>query len=914
MLHTHIAFLRKFYISGLLAASFLLAFISLAIFPVANSFSGVQAASVVSETSLVMTVPDIDLALSVDSATGTFRESEAADFSVTTNNYSGYTLSIRAANDDENYSKLVNGESVLNSISSASDESGFNNGNWGFKPSKLNSASNDDFQPAPTYEGTTIDTTAVANNEANTYDISIGAKANYGLAAGKYSNTFIITAIANPVAYSISYNKNTGDTVTNMPENQSSDTTEDEVELSNLTPARANHIFHGWCDGATVRTNGIDTCATNTYQPGDTYYMDQTGLNDVTLTAMWEVTGYTINFDKNDVDATGTMESQVIAYNSSANLHANTFTKQDTVFDGWNTADDGTGADYADAASFTTPADTTGGNGITLYAKWRAETYYTITFDANGGTGSMGTQTIANGSTAALDENEFARSGYVFYGWNTSADGTGTGYGDEGNFTAPATGSTGTLYAQWVQSSKARGIVVPDVDPDTGQETGGSHLEYGITIQRAYELALTQAHRGMYEEITPGSGTYQYIDSWNGQEYQGQGRQVRFAMQDMWRTYSYEESGQTKTLSVCDLVSVIGDEYQALDTRDNKLYWIAKLADGKCWMTQNLDLNLVHVADNETPLYNHWNTDLGWYEGTITYDNSPDFIPSNYSANTYTIQQITGATSSRYEVTYIRDENKTWNPAKSTTSVANLTNDDSLYAPRSTDVGDWYYTDTYTPLTDKSLRNNYNYLSIGNNTFFSSTPYTGNGMHGHLGNYYNWNAAVALNDTSNIVVDHDNEMDIMQSICPAGWRLITASLGGIGMGSTDDEEMSTEDLNFYKDHWGDGTDKDHSHNDVGGIKVFYNNGNSSSSAGFESTPNYWTRAGTIRQGGMSNAGFDGYYWTNAAGYWNKTFYDTGVGSPTSTEQAFDVMVRSNIVDASDRYSRDRQRNIRCIAR
>ena len=28
------------------------------------------------------------------------------------------------------------------------------------------------------------------------------------------------------------------------------------------------------------------------------------------------------------------------------------------------------------------------------------------------------------------------------------------------------------------------------------------------------------------------------------------------------------------------------------DVRDGKLYWVAKLADGNCWMTQNLDLDL----------------------------------------------------------------------------------------------------------------------------------------------------------------------------------------------------------------------------------------------------------------------------------------------------------------------------------
>lgn len=41
---------------------------------------------------------------------------------------------------------------------------------------------------------------------------------------------------------------------------------------------------------------------------------------------------------------------------------------------------------------------------------------------------------------------------------------------------------------------------------------------------------------------------------------------------------------QQMTSAVCE-VSEIGDEIQLKDVRDNKYYWVAKLADGKCWMT-----------------------------------------------------------------------------------------------------------------------------------------------------------------------------------------------------------------------------------------------------------------------------------------------------------------------------------------
>ena len=35
-----------------------------------------------------------------------------------------------------------------------------------------------------------------------------------------------------------------------------------------------------------------------------------------------------------------------------------------------------------------------------------------------------------------------------------------------------------------------------------------------------------------------------------------------------------------------------GDTKQLIDWRDGKTYWVAKLKDGNCWMTQNLDLDI----------------------------------------------------------------------------------------------------------------------------------------------------------------------------------------------------------------------------------------------------------------------------------------------------------------------------------
>ena len=73
--------------------------------------------------------------------------------------------------------------------------------------------------------------------------------------------------------------------------------------------------------------------------------------------------------------------------------------------------------------------------------------WYTVTFDANGGEGSMEPQKVAQGVDTLLDKNSFTRENYQFIGWNTSADGTGKSYADEGAL-IDLPGDI-TLYAQW---------------------------------------------------------------------------------------------------------------------------------------------------------------------------------------------------------------------------------------------------------------------------------------------------------------------------------------------------------------------------------------------------------------------------------------------------------------------------------
>jgi uncharacterized repeat protein (TIGR02543 family) len=82
---------------------------------------------------------------------------------------------------------------------------------------------------------------------------------------------------------------------------------------------------------------------------------------------------------------------------------------------------------------------------------------YTVTFHANGGTGTMAPQTAS--APTALKFNTFTRAGYLFTGWNTAANGSGTAYADGATYGFAA---DVTLYAQWKATVKNNLLLKPD--------------------------------------------------------------------------------------------------------------------------------------------------------------------------------------------------------------------------------------------------------------------------------------------------------------------------------------------------------------------------------------------------------------------------------------------------------------------
>ena len=81
-------------------------------------------------------------------------------------------------------------------------------------------------------------------------------------------------------------------------------------------------------------------------------------------------------------------------------------------------------------------------------------TTYTVTFDPNGGSGSMAQQSYKINTDYQLSANSFYLFAKKFVGWNTAADGSGTSYADGATVRNLANvGGNATLYAQWADDS-----------------------------------------------------------------------------------------------------------------------------------------------------------------------------------------------------------------------------------------------------------------------------------------------------------------------------------------------------------------------------------------------------------------------------------------------------------------------------
>ena len=293
---------------GITAVALLSLFLVLSAFPIIDNTDNAEGTAGTVEVPSI-TITSASNAASVDvmptSSTGTFAVSDSSSrlaFSVSTSNYTGYNLTIKGS---DNTGQLTNASynDTLDSITAATDANTFETdttstyvNKWGYKPNVLNSTANSNFLPAPTTTETLLDNQTAATTQ--NYTIDVAARVDYTKPVGTYTNTYILTATANYVAYHIEYwdlagissttlndggitwsNPASGTakvaTYNQIAEQNSSTNTAASITLAPIstttgsvlaTPTRHTYTFAGWCRNSTNHSNISvnDTVATTT--------------------------------------------------------------------------------------------------------------------------------------------------------------------------------------------------------------------------------------------------------------------------------------------------------------------------------------------------------------------------------------------------------------------------------------------------------------------------------------------------------------------------------------------------------------------------------------------------------------------------------------------------------------------------
>ena len=231
----------------------------------------------------------------------------------------------------------------------------------------------------------------------------------------------------------------------------------------------------------------VEGCGFNSYSSG---WLQ----SEVDLTWSPTLPTYTVSYNANG--GSGAPSSQSKKWGSTLTLSNAVPTRTGYTFNGWNTKADGTGTNYAKGASYTANASTT------LYAKWTLNSW-TVSYNANGGLGSVSSQTKYYGQALTLASSGYTRSYYTLDGWATSASGS-KAYDLGASYTGNAALS---LYAYWkINTPGAPSSVSASRNSDTSASVSWTRATGAdTTYQRIYVERQTDG--GAWAELTYVAGT-----------------------------------------------------------------------------------------------------------------------------------------------------------------------------------------------------------------------------------------------------------------------------------------------------------------------------------------------------------------------------------------------------------------------
>lgn len=320
-------------------------------------------------------------------------------------------------------------------------------------------------------------------------------------------------------SYTLAYNANGG---TSAPASVTANNGQN-LNVSATQPTRSGFVFGGWYTTA----SGTDGTA---YASSAPLTMPNSNL---TLYAVWTQNNFSLVYSENTGSAASLpTQPAAQAVGSTVTLSATIPTKTGFTFSGWNTAANGTGTNYAASGTLTMPS-----GGVVVYAKWTANTNYTLTYSANGGTGAPASEVRFEGQVANLSATVPTRTGYTFGGWNVVAAGTGTNYASSVSYTMPNAATI--LYAKWTVQSFT-------ITYAAGTAGGSAS---GVTVPGTSTVAYQASHTvgaPSATTVTTGGKTYTFTGWSNGSTIYKTGSSIVMGTSNIVLTAQWVEAFDVK--------------------------------------------------------------------------------------------------------------------------------------------------------------------------------------------------------------------------------------------------------------------------------------------------------------------------------------------------------------------------------
>ena len=368
-----------------------------------------------------------------------------------------------------------------------------------------------------------------------------------------FSNLYADITISAKTSYAVTYNANGG---SGAPASQTK-YYGTALTLSSTKPTRTGYTFSKWNTasggtgtnynpGASYTANAAATLYAQ--WTANTWYVKYNG-NGATSGTMSNST-HTYNTAKN-LTANAFSRAHTVTYNHNYSGSSNATATATYSFSKWNTASNGTGTDYANQASVKNLTSTAGGTvnlyarwtsasvtlrtptrtghtfggwykeaactnkvgnagvsytptaNITLYAKWTANTY-TVSYNANGGSGAPSSQTKTYGVNLVLSSTKPTRTGFKFLGWATSSTATTAAYQPGATF---STNATTTLYAVWEATPTISSLTAIRCRSSGTAQDDGTYAK--VTAKWSCSQSATAKLYNGTSEVTSGkSGTW----------------------------------------------------------------------------------------------------------------------------------------------------------------------------------------------------------------------------------------------------------------------------------------------------------------------------------------------------------------------------------------------------------------------